>query len=168
MKIFLIGLMGSGKSYWADKLSSLLNIPAFHLDDEIEKAEQKTVAEIFSEKGEDHFRQKENEVLKSFSAKENFILSTGGGAPCFYDNMNWMNNNGITIWIDEPVEIIAERLQKEKSHRPLIATVEDNNLEYFLTQMREKRNSFYSKAKYYLTGNNITEKDFLKIISTHE
>ncbi len=160
--------MGSGKSYWADKLSSLLNIPAFHLDDEIEKAEQKTVAEIFSEKGEDHFRQKENEVLKSFSAKENFILSTGGGAPCFYDNMNWMNNNGITIWIDEPVEIIAERLQKEKSHRPLIATVEDNNLEYFLTQMREKRNSFYSKAKYYLTGNNITEKDFLKIISTHE
>jgi len=168
VKIFLIGLMGSGKSYWADKLSSLLNIPAFHLDDEIEKAEQKTVAEIFSEKGEDHFRQKENEVLKSFSAKENFILSTGGGAPCFYDNMNWMNNNGITIWIDEPVEIIAERLQKEKSHRPLIATVEDNNLEYFLTQMREKRNSFYSKAKYYLTGNNITEKDFLKIISTHE
>ena len=159
--------MGSGKSYWADKLSGSLNIPAFHLDDEIEKAEGKTVAEIFTEKGEDHFRKKESEVLKSFADRNNFILSTGGGTPCFFDNMDWMNENGITIWIDEPLDIIAARLQKEKSHRPLIADVKDEELIVFLENMRDKRKTFYSKAKYHLS-NNITEKDFIKILSNNE
>src|SRR5438309_1491698 len=120
--------MGSGKSFWADKLSGSINIPAFHLDDEIEKEEGKTVGGIFTEKGEDHFRRKESAILKSFGAKNNFILSTGGGTPCFFDNIDWMNNNGITIWIDEPIDIIASRLQKEKSHRPLIASVKDEEL----------------------------------------
>jgi len=159
--------MGSGKSFWANKSSSSLDIPAFHLDDEIEKAENKTVAEVFTEKGEDHFRKKESEVLKSFSLKDNFILSTGGGTPCFFDNMDWMNNNGITIWIDEPLDIIAARLQKEKSHRPLIASVKDEELIVFLENMRDKRKAFYSKAKHHLS-NNITEKDFLKILSNNE
>src|SRR6516164_2312332 len=120
--IFLIGLMGSGKSFWARKLSATFGIPAFDLDTEIEKIENKTVAVIFAEKGEDYFRSKEKEVLKGFADKQYFLLATGGGAPCFYDNMAWMNENGITIWIDEPIKIIAERLQKQKSHRPLIAS----------------------------------------------
>ncbi|MBV9960621.1 MAG: shikimate kinase [Parafilimonas sp.] len=164
MRIFIIGLMGSGKSFWTDKLSSSLNIPAFHLDDEIEKAEGKAVAEIFTEKGEDYFRKRESEVLKNFAGKKNFILSTGGGAPCFFDNMEWMNANGITIWIDEPIEIIASRLQKEKSHRPLIANIQDEQLINFLSGMRDKRKPFYSKAKYHL-NDTISEKKFAEIIS---
>src|SRR3954463_10365891 len=100
--VFLIGLMGSGKTFWAHKLSAILNIPAFDLDTEIEKAESKTIAEIFVEKGEAYFRKKENEILKNFSDNKNFILSTGGGTPCFHDNIDWMNVQGITIWIDEP------------------------------------------------------------------
>ncbi len=167
MRIFLIGLMGSGKTYWADWLSSKLNIPSFHLDEELEKTEGKTVAEIFTKNGENYFRQKETEALKSFANKDDFILSTGGGAPCFFDNMEWMNKHGITIWIDVPLEIIASRLKKEKSHRPLIASVEDDNLENFLAQMREKRKHFYSKAQHQLTGN-IGEKDFVDIILSHE
>lgn len=160
--------MGSGKSYWADKLSGLINIAAYHLDDEIEKAENKTIAEIFKKEGEAYFRQKENEVLKSFAGKNNFILSTGGGTPCFHNNIDWMNANGITIWIDEAVEIIVARLQKEKSHRPLIANVADKNLKDFIADMRGKRKPFYSKARYNLTSNNITQKNFLKILSLHE
>jgi shikimate kinase len=159
--------MGSGKSFWALKLSTTVGIPAFDLDTEIEKIEGKTVAAIFAEQGDDYFRTKEKEVLKSFSDKQHFLLATGGGAPCFYDNMDWMNENGVTIWIDEPIKIIAERLQKQKSHRPLIASVEDNKLEDFLTQMRDKREPFYAKAKYRLTGN-IAEKDFMKIIAPNE
>lgn len=166
MNIFLIGLMGSGKSYWAKKLSAILNIPAFDLDIEIEKPEGKTVAEIFEVQGENYFRQAENKVLKSFAGKENFILSTGGGTACFHDNIEWMNKNGTTIWIDEPLEIIAERLKKEKAHRPLIATVKDEYLIVFLSEMRDKRKPFYAKAKYHLKEN-INEKNFLKIIS-HE
>ncbi len=167
MNIFLIGLMGSGKTFWAQKLSAVLNISAFDLDKEIEKAEGKTIADIFAEKGENYFRTKENDILKSFKDKTNFILSTGGGASCFHDNIDWMNEQGITIWIDEPVETIAARLEKEKAHRPLIANIHNENLAGFLEQMREKRKPFYSKAKHHLS-NDISEKSFLKIISPHE
>ena len=159
--------MGSGKSFWSKKLGSILNIPAVDLDKEIEKAEAKTVAEIFENKGEDYFRIKENEALKSFESNNNFILSTGGGAPCYHNNIDWMNANGITIWIDEPIEIIAERLLKEKAHRPLIANIADEALKEFLSQMREKRKMFYSRAKHHL-NNTITQENFLKIISSNE
>jgi shikimate kinase len=168
VKIFLIGLMGSGKSYWAHKAGKALGIPAFDLDKEIEEAEDKTIAEIFAEKGESYFRLKENEMLKTFADKENFILATGGGAPCFHDNMEWMNANGITIWIDEPLAMIAARLQQGKAHRPLIANVADENLEDFFYQMREKRKPFYSKAKYHLNGGHLTEKHFIEILSLYE
>jgi shikimate kinase len=164
VKIILLGLMGSGKSFWADKLGKLLNILSYHLDDEIEKSEQKTIAQIFAERGEDYFRKKETEILKSFSGKNNFILSVGGGTPCFNNNMDWMNENGTTIWIDEPIKVIEKRLLKEKSHRPLIANIADENLFTFLSDMREKRSMFYAKAKYHLS-NNISEKEFLEIIS---
>lgn len=160
--------MGSGKSFWAHKLSAVLHIPAYDLDTEIEKAEHKTVAAIFAEEGEDYFRQKENEVLKSFANKPDFLLATGGGAPCFFNNMEWMNENGITIWIDEPTSVIASRLKKGKSHRPLIAAVEDDNLNEFFIRMREKREPHYLKAKYHISGNYITEQDFLKNISSNE
>jgi shikimate kinase len=165
--IFLVGLMGSGKNFWAEKLSASLHIPAFDLDKEIEKAEGKTVAEIFTENGEAYFRQRENEVLKSFATKNNFILAAGGGAACFHNNIDWMNENGITIWIDDAPAIIAERLKKEKSHRPLIASVKDEELTDFLTEMRDKRKPFYAKATYHFTGN-FTLKNFLKTIASHE
>lgn len=160
--------MGTGKSFWANKLSTALKIPAFDLDKEIEKSEGKTIPEIFAEKGETYFRQKENEVLKAFGKKNNFILATGGGAPCFHDNIAWMNNNGVTIWIDEPLSIIASRLKKGKSHRPLIANIADEDLESFFYEMREKRKPFYSKSKYHLNSGNLTEKHFLEILSPHE
>ncbi len=159
--------MGSGKTFWARQLSRLLNIPAFDLDKEIENREEKTVAEVFEQRGEDHFRKTESEVLRSFEGRENFILATGGGTPCFHDNMAWMNTNGITIWIDEHIDVIVARLQVEKSHRPLIAAVENENLENFFTKMRDTRKLFYSKAEYHLPGNNINEENFLKILK-HE
>lgn len=155
--------MGSGKSFWAERLSNILHIPAFHLDDEIEKKERRTIAQIFAEQGEDYFRIKESEVLKSFAGKKKFVLSTGGGTPCFHDNMKWMNDNGITIWIDEPVEIIEERLKKEKQHRPLIASIPDGELKKFLSEMLYKRNPFYAQAKYHVNADTITNESFLKI-----
>lgn len=167
-RVFLIGLMGSGKSFWADKLGASLKIPAFHLDDEIEEAEQKTISEIFTAEGEDAFRLKESAALKSFAGKGSFILSTGGGTPCFHDNMNWMNAHGITIWIDESSDTIAGRLQEEKQHRPLIASVEDDKLHEFLSDMLRNRRQFYAQAKFHLREPNINETQFLKIILENE
>jgi len=166
--IFLIGLMGSGKSFWAKQLSKTLNIPAFDLDNEIEKTEQKTISEIFAEHGQDYFRIKETEVLKAFAGKENYILSTGGGTPCFHDNMEWMNETGITIWIDEPLDTIEERLKKEKLHRPLIAAIPDNELKKFLSDMLLKRSAFYARSKFHLSSDAINESNFLQILSPNE
>ncbi|MBS1747184.1 MAG: shikimate kinase [Bacteroidetes bacterium] len=166
-RIFLIGLMGSGKTFWSEKIYQQSGIPAYDLDKEIELSEGKTIASIFTEKGEAYFRQKENEVLKSFACKNNFILSTGGGAPCYFDNMDWMNRAGVTIWIDEPINIIVERLKPEKSQRPLIAQVKDEDLPIFFSDMRNNRKQFYSKAKYHLTGK-ISLENFLEIISPNE
>ena len=111
---------------------------------------------------------KKQQVLKSFSNKNNFILSVGGGTPCFNNNMDWMNENGITIWIDEPIEIIEKRLLKEKSHRPLIANIPDENLYTFLSDMHKKRSVFYKKAKHHFKQDDISEQNFLKIILNNE
>ena len=164
MKVFLIGLMGSGKSFWAEKLSGLLKIPFFDLDTEIEKEENKTIAEVFQREGEDAFRIKEAAALRSFSNKETFILSTGGGTPCFHGNMQWMNGQGITIWIDESVEIIEKRLKKERLQRPLIASIPEAGLHDFLSQMLHTRSVFYAQANFRLTGNEIELNKFLKIL----
>jgi len=165
MKIFLLGLMGSGKSFWAERLSAILDIPCFDLDTEIEKKEKKTVTEIFQTQGEEAFRIKEADALRTFSNKETFILSTGGGTPCFHGNMQWMNEQGITIWIDEPLDTIEKRLKKQKLHRPLIASVPQPELKEFLSQMLNKRSEFYTQAKFRLREHEVAEKNFLKILS---
>ena len=160
--------MGSGKSFWAEKLSTTLGISHFDLDAEIERKEKKTIAEIFQTEGEEAFRKKEAEALRTFSNEEAFILSTGGGTPCFHGNMQWMNDHGTTIWLDEPLDIIEERLKTQRFHRPLIASVPGPELKDVLSQMLSKRNAVYSEAKFRLRGRDITEENFLKILSANE
>lgn len=166
-KIFLIGMMGSGKSYWAEKLKKKLNVPAYDLDALIEMMEEKTVQEIFAEDGEEYFRKAEAKMLRLFAEKKQFVLSCGGGTACFNDNMKWMNKQGITIWIDEPVEILTERLLKEKSHRPLIKDLDDNELNDFLEKKLQERTPFYDQSAYRLSGEKLSESNFAKIIMEH-
>lgn len=166
-KIFLIGMMGSGKSFWADKLKKKLKVPAYDLDALIEMMEEKTVQEIFSEDGEDYFRKSEAKMLRLFAEKEQFILSCGGGTACYCNNIEWMNKQGITIWIDEPVETLYERLAKEKSHRPLIKDLDDKGLNNFLKDKLQQRTIFYEQSAYRLNGAKLTETTFAKIIREH-
>ena len=167
MKIFLIGMMGAGKTFWAEKLKKKLKIPAYDLDALVEMMEEKTVAEIFEEDGEEYFRKAETKMLRLFSEKKQYILSCGGGTACCNDNMNWMNKQGITIWLDEPIEVLSQRLAKEKDHRPLIKNLDDNALRDFLTTKREERAVFYNQAAYRLNGENLAENTFIKIIKEH-
>lgn len=166
-KIFLIGMMGSGKSYWAEKLKKKLKVPAYDLDALIEMMEEKTIKEIFEEDGEDYFRKAEAKMLRLFGEKKQFILSVGGGTACDNDNMKWMNNQGITVWIDEPVETLVERLSKEKFHRPLIKDLEDESLNKFLTEKLQERSIFYEKSTYRLSGKELSENTFAKLIKAH-
>lgn len=167
MKIFLLGMMGTGKSYWSGKLSKKLKTGCFDLDYLIESHEEKSIAEIFTEDGENYFRKSEAKILRWFGEKKTFVLATGGGTPCFHENMDWMNKHGITIWIDEPIDVLVERLIPGKEFRPLIKNLSNEELHAFLSGKLAERSQFYSKATHHLTGNAISDEGFAKIIKQH-
>ena len=158
MKIFLLGLMGSGKSFWKKELAAKLKLPAYDLDQLIEAVEEASIPEIFEASGETYFRKTEAKVLRWFGEKKSFVLATGGGAPCFHDNMKWMNQQGITVWLDEPVSVLAERLKNETANRPLLKHLNKNRLQEYLEKQLGERTSFYSQAKIRLKGNEINLK----------
>ena len=161
-------MMGSGKSFWAQKLSEKMNIDWMDLDQQIEKATSLSIREIFSAYGEEYFREKEKEALLELSNYKNLIIAVGGGTPCFYDNMKWMNDHGITIWVDEPLEVLSERLKKEKAHRPLIKDLSDKQLQNFLSQKLAERLTYYSQSKHHLKGDQISESSFAQILGINE
>jgi shikimate kinase len=145
MKVFLIGFMGSGKSYIGKGLSEALGCPFIDLDKEIEKGEKKSIPEIFME-GETHFRTLEAEYLRQTKKLENAVISTGGGAPCFNDNMSWMNQNGITLYLDTSRHLLIKRLSKNPSKRPLLLGLNGMELEGFIDNKLRQRMEFYNQA----------------------
>lgn len=167
MKIFLIGMMGTGKTYWCKKLAKKLKVGGYDLDFLIESNEERSIAEIFAESGETYFRRAESKILHWFKDKKSFVLATGGGTPCYHENMQWMNEQGITIWIDEPVDTLLQRLKPEKEHRPLIKALSDEELKQFLTEKLVQRYPFYHQATYHLKGDTISDAGFAKIIKQH-
>lgn len=166
-KLFLIGMMGTGKTYWCKKLAKKLKVGGYDLDFLIESHEERSITEIFAEEGEAYFRRTETKILHWFKEKKSFVLATGGGTPCFHENMQWMNEQGITIWIDEPIEVLVARLQPEKEHRPLIKNLSDAELKQFLTDKLVQRFPFYHQATYHLQGNAISDAGFAKILKQH-
>lgn len=157
-------MMGSGKTYWMDRLAKKLKLPKYDLDKLIEDVEDRTIRQIFDESGEEHFRKMESIVLKWFADKDEFVLATGGGTPCFFTNMEWMNREGTTIWLDEDIDTLAERLITGKAHRPLLSGMDGNQLKNYLVKKREERLSFYRQAKIILKGDEISEKNLLSLI----
>ena len=166
-KIFLIGMMGSGKSYWAKKIAKWNKCVGYDLDDLIVMNEEKSIPEIFSEDGEDVFRKTEAKILRWFKEKKKFVIATGGGTPCFHDNMNWMKKEGVVIWLDESIEVLVSRLTAEKAQRPLIANLDDNEIAKFLQEKLVERNPIYQQANYRLTSDEIKEANLKKLILKH-
>lgn len=164
-KLFLIGMMGSGKSYWAQKIAAATNYNWMDLDVEIEKENGTSIKEIFETEGENTFRLMEQKALYQLAKHSNIIIATGGGAPCFFDNIDWMNAHGITVFIDEPIEVLVTRLQKEKAHRPLVSNTSDNELYVSLTERLASRIDFYKKAQHTIIGSQATVEDFIKLIN---
>ena len=165
-RIFLIGMMGSGKSYWCKQLSGKLKCGGYDLDFLIESSEEKNIAEIFAEDGEAYFRKTEAKVLRWFGEKKIFVLATGGGTPSFHENMEWLNKNGTTVWIDETIEVLAERLKPEKEHRPLIKNLTDDELKDFLYEKLEERKQYYAHAKIHLKEKDLELKKILSIVNS--
>lgn len=144
--IFLVGFMGSGKSTLGKKLATHFQADFIDLDTEIEKKCGKSVNEIFDTEGENFFREKEKEALRNLPDKEILFVATGGGTPCFHDNMKWMKEHGVVIYLNLPTAILIGRLKNDKKNRPLIKTLDDKALSNYINEKLEERNPFYEQA----------------------
>ncbi|MDO6737762.1 shikimate kinase [Wenyingzhuangia sp. 2_MG-2023] len=148
MKLVLVGYMGCGKSAISKALSNRLEVSRIDLDDYIEMKEGKLISQIFSDQGEIYFRKREMEYLNEIlTKKEDFILSLGGGTPCFGNNMNLVNANATSVYLNANIPTLVERLLPEKSKRPLIARIEDADLPEFIGKHLFERNQFYLQAQ---------------------
>ena len=145
-RIFLIGYMGAGKTTLGKALARELHIPFIDLDWYIEERFHKTVGELFSERGEASFRELEKNMLHEVGEFEDVVISTGGGAPCFFDNMEFMNASGTTVYLKVSVEELAKRLELCKHTRPVLKGRSGEELRAFIAESLEKRNPFYTKA----------------------
>ncbi|HOZ85424.1 MAG TPA: shikimate kinase [Niabella sp.] len=165
MRIFLIGFMGAGKTHWGRLISKKMGIPFFDLDELIESDTNKTISEIFEQEGEEYFRTKESEILQWVTeTHEAMVLSCGGGAPCFFNNIDYMNEKGITVWLDAPFEILLGRLRIQKSHRPLLKDLDDEQLKAYIIKKCNDRRIYYERAKLRIENQEIKTDDFLKLI----
>ncbi len=153
--------MGSGKSLISNKLISIKKIKKIDLDFEISKELGLSIPKIFEKRGELFFRKKEKEILERiFSLKEECILSLGGGTPCYYNNIEIINKNSMSIYLRAKVDTLVKRLLEDKIHcRPLINRIPDEQLPEFIGQHLFERNHFYNQAKIIIDTDNLAAEE---------
>jgi shikimate kinase len=159
-KIFLIGFMGSGKSTTGKKLASRLTWSFLDLDEQIENLTGMKIPDIFSQKGEPYFRQIESEILRKTAPESKTIISTGGGTPCYEDNMDFMLANGLTVYLKMTPALLKERLLNSTDERPLLKNFDEKSLSDFIAQKLAEREKWYSRAEIKIDGLN-TEISYL-------
>lgn len=147
MNFFLIGFMGSGKTYWGKIWAQQLGLDFYDLDAVIEEKEGRSIAIIFEKEGEPYFRTKETTALQQFSDINNAVIACGGGAACFNDNMQWMNAHGTTVYLSASPQYILSRVKEGKNKRPLISKLNEAELLFFIEQKLKEREPFYNQAK---------------------
>ncbi|MDR0750165.1 MAG: shikimate kinase [Tannerellaceae bacterium] len=162
-RIYLIGYMGAGKTTVGKELARQMNLSFIDLDHYIEARYHKTVRQLFQEKGEVVFRDIECKMLHEAGMIENVVISTGGGAPCFFDNMSYMNQTGTTVYLKTSSGELAKRLELVKHTRPVLKGLSGENLKQFITDNLEKRDPWYKQASVIfdaekmLTDNDVNE-----------
>jgi shikimate kinase len=154
-RVYIVGFMGSGKTTAGKKLASLMGWSFADLDKAIEEKEKRSINEIFSDSGEEYFRNAENVILKEFSEKQDIVISTGGGLPCSGDNMGFMNETGITVYLKLNPGQLASRLHDGTAERPLVKDLDKDSLVDFICCKLAQRESFYSKADIVIDGFNL-------------
>lgn len=165
-RIILIGYMASGKTTLGKKLANKLNIPFIDVDAKIEELEGCSISEIFLLKGEKGFRLLETDFLKTYCFPESFVLSTGGGMPCFNDNMKTLNALGTTFYLKRPVKELVNRLVSAKEKRPLVEGKSIEELEAFITDTLIIRSPFYEASKFVLNRENQTVEEIIDCLNS--
>jgi shikimate kinase len=155
--------MGSGKSTVGKGLAMNLGLSFIDMDQYIEKRNFKTIPQIFADEGEDGFRKLEQKALHELSQFEDVVIATGGGAPCFFDNMDIMNKTGKTLYLKGSPRILAGRLKNSKVERPLIKGKTDEELVAFIDETLAKREQWYSRANVVLEfDHDLSDKEVLE------
>jgi shikimate kinase len=148
MKIYLIGFMGSGKTYTGRRLAAVLGFSFLDLDEAIVQGQGQTIPEVFKTQGEARFRELEREALRATAPFERTVIACGGGAPCHFDNMQWMNENGATIWLHVPADTLYRRLSAHPEKRPLLTGLQtEAEWMQFLQQKLAEREPWYRQAQ---------------------
>ncbi len=163
-KIFLTGYMGSGKSSAGKTLATQLGYEFIDLDKFVEKEYKMTIPEIFSSKGEKEFRAMEHNALKKVIEKDNTVVACGGGTPCYYNNMELMNNNGTTVYLKMSADSLVNRLMNAKEKRPLILNKDEKQLREFVNRQLEKREDTYHQAQYTVKGKDLNVKELAAFV----
>ena len=152
-RIFLIGYMGSGKTTVGQLLATQLGYGFIDMDTHIEGKLFKSVSQIFAELGEDQFRLLERQCLHEVAEFDQVVISTGGGVPCYFDNMEYMNKQGVTVYLKLSSADLAERLELSHANkRPLLANRKGEELLHFISEGLAKREPFYTQAAYSVSG----------------
>ena len=158
IRIFLLGYMGAGKTTLGKAFARAMGLTFVDLDWYIEERYHKTVRQIFAERGEDGFRELEKRMLHEVGDFEDVVISVGGGTPCFFDNMDYMNQVGESVFLDVDVKVLFRRLKVAKQQRPLLAEKTDEELMAFIVEALQKRLPFYTQAKHVFNGEQLEDR----------
>ena len=153
IRIVLIGYMGAGKTTVGKDLAKALGIPFYDLDWYIETRMRKSVKQIFDERGEEGFRQIEHNMLHEVAEFENVVISCGGGTPCFFDNMDYLNQQAETVYLQATPDVLHQHLKMGKGVRPLLLNKTPEEVDAYIKEQLQYREQFYLKAKHILDVN---------------
>ncbi|MBK6948644.1 MAG: shikimate kinase [Haliscomenobacter sp.] len=145
-RIYLVGFMGSGKSHSGKALASAIEYAFSDLDDLIVQATDCSIPDLFASRGESFFRDLEKGILHQTARLDRHVIACGGGTPCFFDNMQWINSQGTSIYLKASAELLVTRLSPEQNQRPVLREAETSGLETFVRKKLEDRRRFYEQA----------------------
>lgn len=161
-RIIIIGYMGSGKTTVGYALSQELGLPFYDLDWYIETRMHRTVKQIFDEKGEEGFRKIEHNLLHEVAEFEDVIISCGGGTPCFFDNIDYINRQGETVYLKCTTDVLYKHLKMGKTVRPLLLNKTPDEVKTFIEAQLKQREPFYAKAKHIVDVSLMDNKEKIK------
>lgn len=153
IRIVLIGYMGAGKTTVGKALAKELDVTFYDLDWYIETRMRRTVKQLFDECGEEGFRQIERSMLHEVAEFENVVISCGGGTPCFFDNMDYLNQQAETVYLQATPTVLQQHLKMGKGVRPLLLNKTPEEIDIYIREQLAQREEFYLKAKHILDVN---------------